>query len=532
MLLDTGPAAAAAAAAAKAATDFSIAAIMALREGSSGSPLEAVFVSGSQNSSSVDRVSEPEDDDGEGDVDVEECSDSEEPKSTDSGRVTHSRTTDTPNSGSVSDEERLTPEPAQKRPTIVGSCNSDDLQPVQCHLETKELWDKFNDLGTEMIITKTGRRMFPTVRVSFSGPLRQVTPADRYVVLLDVVPVDNRRYRYAYHRSAWLVAGKADPPPPGRLYAHPDTPLGADALRKQVISFEKVKLTNNEMDKNGQIVLNSMHRYQPRIHLVRLGPGQSIPLAPKELPEVDHKTYVFPETIFTAVTAYQNQLITKLKIDSNPFAKGFRDSSRLTDFDRDPMDALLFEQHLRSPLRLFPDPLMAQFASGGLAPQDLQDPASVALLEKARQQLQLWGRSPYSELLLPQMYPRPPNLGTLGNLGLWQGSPPGGGWSPGPPLPHGFLSNAAAGSAAPPTTSTPPLSGPPAPLSSPTSAIPGGSTGSPTSDPRMKHFSRFTPYQVPQQHLHSTHPSRQHPPPRTPPPSGPSTSGSPRSPSN
>lgn len=102
-----------------------------------------------------------------------------------------------------------------------------------------------------------------------------------------------------------------------------------------------------------------MHRYQPRIHLVRLGPGQNIPTTPKELQEVDHKTYVFPETVFTAVTAYQNQLITKLKIDSNPFAKGkpihlktlkkaarmtailsslsvagFRDSSRLTDFDR------------------------------------------------------------------------------------------------------------------------------------------------------------------------------------------------------
>ncbi|TGZ32744.1 hypothetical protein DBV15_00887 [Temnothorax longispinosus] len=27
-------------------------------------------------------------------------------------------------------------------------------------------------------------------------------------------------------------------------------------------------------------------------------------------------------------------IITKLKIDSNPFAKGFRDSSRLTDFER------------------------------------------------------------------------------------------------------------------------------------------------------------------------------------------------------
>jgi hypothetical protein len=94
--------------------------------------------------------------------------------------------------------------------------------------------------------------MFPTVRVSFSGPLRG-QPSDRYSVLLDIVSVDSRRYRYAYHRSSWLVAGKADPPPPARLYSHPDTPVGADALRKQVISFEKVKLTNNEMDKNGQV---------------------------------------------------------------------------------------------------------------------------------------------------------------------------------------------------------------------------------------------------------------------------------------
>lgn len=83
-----------------------------------------------------------------------------------------------------------------------------------------------------------------------------------------------------------------------------------------------------------QIVLNSMHRYQPRIHLVRLTPGRCIPTTPKELQELDHKTFIFPETVFTAVTAYQNQLITKLKIDSNPFAKGFRDSSRLTEYDR------------------------------------------------------------------------------------------------------------------------------------------------------------------------------------------------------
>ena len=111
--------------------------------------------------------------------------------------------------------------------------------------------------------------MFPTVRVTFSGcvlsemqrdpffnppPLGGLPPAKiRYYVLIDIVPVDGKRYRYAYHRSSWLVAGKADPPAPARLYTHPDSPFTADQLRKQIISFEKVKLTNNEMDKQGQV---------------------------------------------------------------------------------------------------------------------------------------------------------------------------------------------------------------------------------------------------------------------------------------
>ncbi|XP_052564154.1 T-box protein H15-like isoform X2 [Culex pipiens pallens] len=534
------------------ATDFSIAAIMARGAAAAAASAAAAVSShgghrvngssgggsGAGGSSSrepsersispisVDRFPEVDD---EGDVDVEQCSDSETTPSSrhgSSSRKSHHSSRATP--GTPSDEERLTPEPATTKNTIKGSCNSDDLRPVQCHLETKELWDKFHDLGTEMIITKTGRRMFPTVRVSFSGPIRPVTAADRYVVLLDVVPMDNRRYRYAYHRSSWLVAGKADPPPPGRLYAHPDTPLGADALRKQVISFEKVKLTNNEMDKNGQIVLNSMHRYQPRIHLVRLGPGQHAPTNPRDLPEFDHKTYVFPETVFTAVTAYQNQLITKLKIDSNPFAKGFRDSSRLTDFDSfpsiDPMDALLFEQHLRAPLRLFPDPLLAaQFAMGG---QEL-DGAQLAILEKARQQLQMWGRgSPYGDLMMSQMYghphqrppPQHPHAHQMNLAGLWQSQ-----WPPQIPS-AAFLQAAAAASSAASSSSSatpPPTSGassvhlPPgaATVSTPPGSGTSSGSGSPSpSELRAKHMSRFSPYQIPppqQQH-------HQPPSPRSP----------------
>jgi len=36
----------------------------------------------------------------------------------------------------------------------------------------------------------------------------------------------------------------------------------------------------------------------------------------------------FPETEFVAVTAYQNEAMTQLKIDQNPFARGFRHDGR------------------------------------------------------------------------------------------------------------------------------------------------------------------------------------------------------------
>lgn len=34
---------------------------------------------------------------------------------------------------------------------------------------------------------------------------------------------------------------------------HPDCPFTGEQLTKQIVSFEKVKLTNNEMDKTGHV---------------------------------------------------------------------------------------------------------------------------------------------------------------------------------------------------------------------------------------------------------------------------------------
>uniref|UniRef100_A0A8W7PN85 T-box domain-containing protein n=1 Tax=Anopheles coluzzii TaxID=1518534 RepID=A0A8W7PN85_ANOCL len=166
-------------------------------------------------------------------------------------------------------------------------------------LEGKHLWDKFHEQGTEMIVTKAGRRMFPTFQVKVVG----LELAAEYLMIMDFVPLDDKRYRYAFHTSSWVVAGKADPISPPRISVHPDSPATGATWMKQTISFDKLKLTNNQLDDNGHIILNSMHRYQPRLHVCYFTRNG----IKDEKDTLTHRTFVFPETSFTAVTAYQNQ---------------------------------------------------------------------------------------------------------------------------------------------------------------------------------------------------------------------------------
>ena len=185
---------------------------------------------------------------------------------------------------------------------------------IKVKLQDLALWKQFSQLGTEMIITKCGRRMFPHIRVNLSG----LSSHTKYKLAIDIVPFDDNRYKY--HNGEWVVSGKGETSFPSvdgnpRGYIHPDCADGSltgNQWMKQIVSFHKLKLTNNPFDKAGHIVLNSMQKYMPRFHLF----------------DENKKTvnvFTFAETEFMAVTAYQNEAITKLKIEHNPFAKGFRD---------------------------------------------------------------------------------------------------------------------------------------------------------------------------------------------------------------
>lgn len=52
------------------------------------------------------------------------------------------------------------------------------------------------------------------------------------------------------------VTGKAEPAMPGRLYVHPDSPATGAHWSRQLVSFQKLKLTNNHLDPFGHVRLS------------------------------------------------------------------------------------------------------------------------------------------------------------------------------------------------------------------------------------------------------------------------------------
>lgn len=61
-----------------------------------------------------------------------------------------------------------------------------------------------------------------------------------------------------------------------------------------------------------QIILHSMHKYQPRVHVIRKECGEELSPVRTVPAGEGTRTFSFPETVFTTVTAYQNQQVAQL----------------------------------------------------------------------------------------------------------------------------------------------------------------------------------------------------------------------------
>jgi T-box protein 1 len=148
--------------------------------------------------------------------------------------------------------------------------------------------------------------MFPTLQFNLAG----LYPTRMYNVFVDVVLADSNIWKF--QGGKWVPCGPSQTlnscssvssatgsptstkSSTSNIYLHPDSPnTGAHWMKNELV-FSKIKLTNNKAIADGNILLNSMHKYMPRIHVAVENDYKNV------------KTFNFPETTFVAVTAYQN----------------------------------------------------------------------------------------------------------------------------------------------------------------------------------------------------------------------------------
>lgn len=201
---------------------------------------------------------------------------------------------------------------------------------VTVTLENNSVWKQFHSCTTEMILTKQGRRMFPYCRYRLSG----LEPTRMYTLVLSIVPADKCKYRWS--NSKWEPTGVGEHHDQGlnQVFSHHYSPSQGSAWMSGLVSFYKLKLTNNMNDQEGHIILHSMHRYIPQLHVIPAVDGELSTPDKSMFMGPECMTFVFPQTEFMAVTTYQNLRITQLKINHNPFAKGFREEGSCSRLNR------------------------------------------------------------------------------------------------------------------------------------------------------------------------------------------------------
>ncbi|KAL7069772.1 hypothetical protein ACQ4LE_011122 [Meloidogyne hapla] len=208
-------------------------------------------------------------------------------------------------------------------------------------LANLQLWEKFAKVQNEMVVTRPGRKMFPKLELH----LDNLDPKSQYTLFLYMQKVDNLRYKY--QAGGWSAAGHDGDigiQQSNFVQHHEGWNKGEFWSSQERVSFERAKLTNKESQQGGNsmISLSSMAKYQPVILLCKFTPAGAVVVA-------DFRP---AQCQFIAVTAYQSEAVTKLKVEHNPFAKGFREGSSRKRTLSPPLPAV--SSFINSPLLMPP----------------------------------------------------------------------------------------------------------------------------------------------------------------------------------
>uniref|UniRef100_F1L9L0 T-box transcription factor tbx-8 n=1 Tax=Ascaris suum TaxID=6253 RepID=F1L9L0_ASCSU len=183
----------------------------------------------------------------------------------------------------------------------------------------EEMWSKFHGCGNEMIVIKSGRKLFPRVGFEVCG----VEPMAHYSLALSIVRVDENRYKFEDGR--WIIAGRVHsddstvPSVQRRVIQHHGGALSGTHLLKGPVYFDQLALTNDRDSEVGsKVFVQTLCKYRPHLSICR------VEEEPTTWPSEQRLLFSDALMEFIAVTQYQNIHIVELKNQFNPYAKGQR----------------------------------------------------------------------------------------------------------------------------------------------------------------------------------------------------------------
>ena len=91
--------------------------------------------------------------------------------------------------------------------------------------------------------------MFPVFKIRVSG----LDPRSQYNISLDII---NDGYKYKFTANKWIANGTTGMPATAGRRPYPKSPSFGLEWEEELISFDDVKLTNNQHDLCGYVSLN------------------------------------------------------------------------------------------------------------------------------------------------------------------------------------------------------------------------------------------------------------------------------------
>lgn len=183
------------------------------------------------------------------------------------------------------------------------------------------LWKTLDSNVNEMILIRKGRKMFPLLKVKVSG----LENGALYAMCLEFVQLSDTKLRYTSNGWAAMPNSRLERRAPAIFLPASPVQFGGH-WSEEGVNFSDLKITNTSNITHPLVSLMSMCFYMPRLHIAEMRVADWSPRA--NIQSIDLK-----DCQFVAVTAYQNETVTKLKVENNPFARALNGNSpfHLTD---------------------------------------------------------------------------------------------------------------------------------------------------------------------------------------------------------